>query len=94
MITKILYLFINVFRRTNKLSCRIYITVILMVIKLKIGQLIKERGLKQRYVAKEIGVNENTIVNWIRGRSIPRLDKAILLAELLDCKITDLYDRI
>ena len=63
------------------------------LIKLKIDVLIKNKGMTYRFVAKKINVNENTLRNWILGKSFPRLDQAVKLADLLDCQITDLYDR-
>lgn len=62
--------------------------------KLLIGELIEGKGLKKRYIAKKINVNENTLTNWINGRSYPRLDQAVELADLLECNINDLYERI
>jgi putative transcriptional regulator len=59
--------------------------------KLVIDELIKERGLKQIYVAKQLGVNKDTVTNWCKNRSMPKLDKAVELAELLGVEITDLY---
>ncbi|WP_417168753.1 helix-turn-helix transcriptional regulator [Terrihalobacillus insolitus] len=60
--------------------------------KLKIGALIEESGLKKRYVAKELGVNENTLTNWTKNRSMPKLDQAVELADILNCKVEDLYE--
>lgn len=60
--------------------------------KSNIGRLIEESGLKKRYIAKQVGVNENTITNWIKGRSYPALDKAVLLANLLECTVDDLIE--
>lgn len=59
--------------------------------KLLIEELIEKSGLKKSYIAKQVGVNENTLTNWIKERSYPRLDQAVKLAEILNCKITDLY---
>lgn len=65
-----------------------------MEIKLKVNQLIVEKGLVKKFVANKLEVSENTLRNWDAGKSFPRLDQAVKLADLLDCKITDLYDRI
>ncbi len=59
--------------------------------KLVIDDLIHNKGLKKRHVAKQLGVNENTLINWCNNRSMPKLDKAVELAELLGVDITDLY---
>jgi len=61
------------------------------MIQLLLGDLIKERGMSQRFVAKQVGVNENTLRNWIQGKSFPRLDQAVKLAEVLDVDIKELY---
>lgn len=59
--------------------------------RLVIDELIKERGLKQLHVAKQLGVNKDTVTNWCHNRSMPKLDKAVELAELLNCDLHDLY---
>jgi len=61
------------------------------MIQLLLGDLIKERGMSQRFVAKQVEVNENTLRNWILGRSFPRLDQAVRLAKVLDIDIKELY---
>lgn len=60
--------------------------------RLKIEDKIEQSGYKKRYIAQKIGVNENTLTNWIMGRSWPRLDKAAKLAHLLECKVDDLFE--
>jgi len=61
------------------------------MIQLLLGDLIKERGMSQRFVAKQVEVNENTLRNWMLGRSFPRLDQAVRLAKVLDIDIKELY---
>ncbi|GGJ85862.1 hypothetical protein GCM10007063_05390 [Lentibacillus kapialis] len=61
--------------------------------ELLIAKLIEDSGFKKRYIAKQIGVNENTLTNWINGKSFPRLDKAVHLADILNCDIKDLYGK-
>ena len=56
----------------------------------RIGLLIKMKGLRKGYVAEYIGVNPNTVSNWIKGVSYPKLDQAYKLAKLLDCQLDDL----
>jgi len=58
----------------------------------KIGKFIEESGYPNRYIAKKVGVNENTVRNWKNG-TWPRFDKVILLADLFNCKTDDLYER-
>lgn len=61
--------------------------------KLIIEELIKDSGMKKRFIADKIGVNENTLNNWCKNRSVPKLDQAVQLAEILNCKTDDLYTR-
>lgn len=61
------------------------------MIKMCLNELIKERGLTKTHIAKQLGVDKNTLSNWVAGRSFPRLDQSVELAELLNCNVDDLY---
>jgi len=61
--------------------------------ELIIEELIKKRGLQKGYVANKLGVSNDTLTNWIKNRSMPKLDIAVELADILDCDIKDLYRR-
>lgn len=61
--------------------------------KCKIGELIELKGMKKKYIANEIGITPNQLSNWLAMRSFPPIDKAYLLADLLEVKVDDLYDR-
>ncbi|MEY2196884.1 helix-turn-helix transcriptional regulator [Neobacillus sp. BF23-41] len=58
-----------------------------------IGDIIKKSKYKREFIMKELSVSANTLSNWSTGKSIPSLEKAFQLAELLDCKVDDLYER-
>lgn len=60
-------------------------------VKLRIEELIKEKGLQKKYVAKNVGVSNDTLTNWMKSKTYPKLDQAVKLTEILNCKITDLY---
>ncbi|WP_079480885.1 helix-turn-helix domain-containing protein [Halobacillus salinus] len=62
-----------------------------MDITMRIGQLIEQSGLKKNYIAKQMGVQPNTITRWANGGRI-YLDDAIKLAKLLGCTVEDLYE--
>lgn len=58
---------------------------------LKINEMILESGIKKKYIAKKLELDPNTLSRYISGeRRIP-LETAVELADLLQCKITDLY---
>jgi putative transcriptional regulator len=59
--------------------------------KPQIKKLIVAKGMKQKDVAKEIGVSSQQLSNWINGVSYPRFEAAYRLAKVLGCKLDDLY---
>lgn len=61
--------------------------------KSRIGFWIEERGYMKKYIAKQLGITQNQMSNWITGRSFPTLEKAFQLADLLGVKVDDLYER-
>lgn len=64
-----------------------------MEIKMKLNELFEEKGIRKKHVAKQIGVDATTISNWVSGKSYPKLNQAVQLADILNCDITDLYER-
>jgi DNA-binding XRE family transcriptional regulator len=62
-----------------------------MNIEVRIKYWIEMRGYKNKYVAKQLGVSDNTVSNWITGRAYPPIPKAFELAELLEVTVNDLY---
>lgn len=60
--------------------------------KMLINDLINKKGLKKSYIAQELNVNRTTLMNWMKGKTYPPLDKAVQLAKLLDVKLEDLFE--
>jgi len=58
----------------------------------KIGELMQKKGLKGKWVAQQLGISQNQMSNYVKGKSYPPVDKAFELAKLLDCKVDDLYE--
>lgn len=61
--------------------------------KNRIKELIKKSKYTQKEVAEKLNIREASLTGWIKGTSIPRLDNAYKLAQLLECKIDDLIDK-
>jgi putative transcriptional regulator len=61
--------------------------------KSNIGWLIKKSPYSREDVMSVLKVSTNTLSNWSTGKSIPSLEKAFQLADLLEVKVDDLYDR-
>ena len=61
--------------------------------KSKIGDLIDLSGFKKKHIAKLMGISQEQLSRWISGNSHPTLIKAFKLAEILNCKVDDLYEK-
>lgn len=57
----------------------------------KIKELLASRGLKVKWVANEIGCHPTEVSNWISGRRMPSLVRAIKLAELVGVAVEDIF---
>ena len=51
---------------------------------------IKAKGFSQTKLAKQANIPFETISTWVIGRSIPRLDSLILVANVLEISIDEL----
>lgn len=60
-------------------------------LRILIDEVINDSGLKNVFIAEEVGVDVRTLYKWRKGETIPRLDQAVKLAQILDCKVDDLY---
>lgn len=61
----------------------------------RIGELREKAGLTQRELSFRIGVTENTIQNWEKGRSlVEQIARVIKLCEELDCSLEDLVQEV
>lgn len=59
----------------------------------RIAEFRERAGLTQRELSKLVGVTENTIANWEKGRSgIDWIEKLIRLCKALDCDLESLID--
>ncbi|OFW61913.1 MAG: hypothetical protein A2Z35_04910 [Actinobacteria bacterium RBG_19FT_COMBO_36_27] len=57
----------------------------------RLGDIVKEKGLKKGYIAKKIGVGIPTLQRYIEGINYPGADIAKKLSELLGYSIEDIF---
>lgn len=62
-----------------------------MKLKSNIDYWIEKRGYKKKWIAGQLGVSQTVLSRWINNRSMPSVKKLFKLADLLDCKVDDLY---
>lgn len=53
----------------------------------------KKSNITQSELAQMLGVSQANISQWETGEALPRADKLPQLAEILGCKIDDLFDK-
>lgn len=56
----------------------------------KIKELRKAKGITQVELARACGVGQPSVVAWETGKNMPRANKLIIIAQLLDCGVDDL----
>lgn len=61
--------------------------------KNNIDQYIENSGRSKKFIAKKLSISENQLLAWRKGLAFPPVNKAILLAELLDCTVYDLFEK-
>ena len=47
-------------------------------------------GLKQKEVCSRMGICENTLIDWEKGRKIPRVDEFQKFCEIVNCNMDDI----
>lgn len=63
------------------------------MLKPRIGKLLKVSKYRREFIINELDISKNTLSNWIAGNTYPTIDKAFKLADLLEVKVDDLYER-
>jgi transcriptional regulator with XRE-family HTH domain len=63
-------------------------------LKSKLKILIRQRNLTQRQLSDMMNVTERNINDWVRGASIPRLDRAVALARALNVPLTEICEAL
>ena len=62
----------------------------------KFSEAVRERmydaRISQRELAKLSGIAENTLGRYLNGKRIPRADKIIKLATVLNCTVSELIE--
>ncbi len=57
----------------------------------RLGDIIKEKGLKKGFVAKKVGVSLTTLQRYVEGINYPGTDIANKLSKLLGYSIEDIF---
>jgi DNA-binding XRE family transcriptional regulator len=61
------------------------------MLKSKIKVRLAELDIKQQDLSEKLGVTKQTMSAWANGKSTPTLETAFKIANVLECKVDDLY---
>ena len=61
-----------------------------MVIKTKIGQVLKDEGRTGKWLASKVGKTPNTISLWVNGKVNMTLEDIYAVCNVLDIEVSDL----
>ncbi|SFD21229.1 DNA-binding transcriptional regulator, XRE-family HTH domain [Algibacter lectus] len=53
-------------------------------------ELLRSKGVKQKWLANKIGVSEVSVSNWVKGKSEPTLKNYQKISEVLNIPLTEL----
>lgn len=53
-------------------------------------ELLKSKGIKQKWLAQKIGVSEVTVSIWCAGKTVPKKEHLIKLSDLLEVPMSTL----
>jgi len=57
-------------------------------------ELIKARGVKQRFIADKLGVSEVSVSNWVKGKTNPSDEHLEKLCKILDVPMEKLRNQL
>lgn len=52
---------------------------------------ILKSGLRQSHIASKLSISQNTLSSYVSGRRHPKVNTAQKLAEILNCKVEDIF---
>lgn len=59
---------------------------------MKLQQLMKDKNITQQELAEKLQVHQTAISNWVNGKNKPKLDKLLVMAELFEMSIDELFN--
>jgi len=62
-----------------------------MSVKNRLKEILDERGIKQTWLAEQVGITKQTMSNLIKNRFTTSMDIAFRIAKVLNMEITDIF---
>jgi DNA-binding Xre family transcriptional regulator len=58
----------------------------------KIGEVLREKGLKQKWLAEQLGMSTVTISTFVNNRRQPKTKDLVRMCDILDVELTQLIE--
>ena len=65
--------------------------MIKLTVKNRLKVILDERGIKQNWLAEQVGITKQTMSNLIKNRYTTSMDIAFKIAKVLSMEITDIF---
>jgi len=62
-----------------------------MTVKNRLKEILDERGIKQTWLADQVGITKQTMSNLIKNRFTTSMDIAFRISKVLNMEITDIF---
>lgn len=62
-----------------------------MVVKNRLKEILEERGIKQSWLAKQVGMTNGTMSNLVNNRYQTSIDFAFKIADILQMDVKDIW---
>jgi len=62
-----------------------------LTVKNRLKVILDERGIKQNWLAEQVGITKQTMSNLIKNRYTTSMDIAFKIAKVLSMEITDIF---
>jgi putative transcriptional regulator len=59
----------------------------------RIKEVLEERGIKQKWLAEQLGKSYNMVNGYVQNRQQPRLEVLYEIAKILDVEVTELLKK-
>ena len=56
----------------------------------RIRQLMDERGLQVSTISRNLDLSDQAVYKWLSGESLPTLENAVILSQMLDTDVDDM----
>lgn len=62
------------------------------MLKCKINERLRIEGRTSKWLANNLNVRQETVSKWANDKGRPSVEKLFKIADLLECKVDDLYE--